>query len=111
MKPLANFSPAHPGMLIRQHILLVSGLTPADLARMMGLSRPALHYILHGRLSITAATAVRLAAVFGVAARKWLELQQRYDIALAELQLADELASATHYRGPEIDFDRLFAAD
>jgi antitoxin HigA-1 len=109
MTPSETVLPVHPGVFICLHILPASGLAPAELARMMGVSRAALHYILHGRQGITAATALRLAAVFGVSAESWLELQQRYDIARAKIQLSDALAAVDPYRGEAIDFDRLLA--
>ncbi len=103
--------PAHPGYFIRQHVLPAAGLTSAELSRMMGISQAALHYILSGRTSISASTAVRLSVVFDVPAKSWLDLQQRYDIAMAELKLSEVLPLLTPYRGQAIDLNQMLAGD
>lgn len=45
--------------------------------------------IIHGRRSITAETALRLAQFFGTSAQLWVNLQARYDLDVA----ADKLKS------------------
>jgi antitoxin HigA-1 len=40
--------------------------------------------ILNGRRAISADTALRLARHFGTSARFWMNLQTRYDLAVAE---------------------------
>ena len=70
------------------------------LAVQLGICPSALHYILHGRNGLTASTAVRLAAISGIPARRWLELQSRYDIGLATRTLADELSEIVPCVGP-----------
>jgi len=102
MKQFADTVPSHPGQFISEFVLPASRMTAAELARSLRLSTVAIHYVLRGRRSITPATAVRLAALFDVPAKAWLDLQQRYDIALAASELADELAQIIPYDGPPL---------
>jgi plasmid maintenance system antidote protein VapI len=53
--------------------------------------------IVLGRRSITADTAARLAAFFGVSAQDWLNLQASYDVQTAQERLADELSRIPRY--------------
>ncbi len=47
--------------------------------------------IVHGRRSITADTALRLARYFGTSPELWMNLQQNYDLAIAEDELSDKI--------------------
>lgn len=100
--------PTHPGLLLQRFLAAQPGMTAQALAARLGLSNVALHYILHGRNRITAATALRLAAMFGVPAHRWLELQDRFEIAKAEIALARELNAIQPYSGSELNLDSLF---
>jgi antitoxin HigA-1 len=108
MKYLPDPQPSHPGFLIQRLLVEGSGMTARTMALHLGLSPAALHYVLHGRNGITASTAVRLEAMFGVPAKHWLELQSEYDIAVAERNLAGELAEIAPYAGPGLNLDGLF---
>lgn len=46
---------------------------------------------MHGKRAITADTALRLGKYFGVDPQFWLNLQSRYDLELAEDNVADEI--------------------
>jgi len=102
MQQFADTNPCHPGNFIREFVLPAACMTAAELARSLNLSNAAIHYLLSGRNSITPAIAVRLAALFDVPAKAWLDLQQRYDIALATIKLAHELAQIIPYDGPPL---------
>lgn len=102
MKHFANSPPLHPGNFISQVILPASQLTASQLARGLRVTPVAVHHLLHGRSGITPNLAVRLSAFFGSPARQWLDLQRTYDVAIAELKLADELAQIAPYSGPPL---------
>ena len=75
-------SPAHPGLILREYI--TDGLTVAALARHLGIPRANLSMILHGRLGISALTAIKLAEAFPTSSPQfWMNLQSQYDIAAA----------------------------
>jgi len=49
--------------------------------------------ILNGKRAVSAETALRLARHFGVSAQFWMNLQSRYDLALAERELGARVAA------------------
>jgi len=99
MKQFVPVIPTHPGHVIRQHVLQALGLSAAELARSLRFNKVALHYVLHGRTGISPALAVRLACFSNISAEDWLNLQQRYDMALAQLKSAEKLAKIVPYGG------------
>jgi len=57
---------------------------PHQLARNMGVPTNRVTQILHGTRSVTGDTALRLAHFFGTTAQFWLNLQNLYDLRLAQ---------------------------
>jgi addiction module HigA family antidote len=51
-----------------------------------------IHAIVHGTRAITADTALRLGAFFGVAPETWLNLQSEYDLRIARRTTGQEIA-------------------
>jgi addiction module HigA family antidote len=76
-------SPAHPGELLREDVLGELGLSVAEAARRLGVSRVALSRVLHGHAGVTPALALRLEAAGVSSAEFWLRLQAAYDLAQA----------------------------
>lgn len=71
-------------------------MTPLDLSatklgHILGVPRNRITEIMRGRRGISGDTALRLARYFGVAARFWLHLQNRYDLDVAEDAAGDEI--------------------
>lgn len=83
--------PVHPGRLLRDRVLPAMGVSVADAARELGVSRQILHRILAGRAGVTPGMAVRLGRYSGIGAVEWLDLQARHDLRLAERALAPDL--------------------
>lgn len=50
-----------------------------------------IHAIVHGNRSITADTALRLGAYFGVTPETWLNLQSEYDLRIARRAAGKEI--------------------
>ena len=75
--------PLHPGEVLRD-VLADAGLTVNALA--LGLRVPAnrIGGIVKGKRRITGDTALRLARYFGTSAQMWMNLQAKYDLAIAE---------------------------
>ncbi len=74
----------HPGATLKRRFLDPIGLTPYGLAKAIGVQQTRLSQIIHGRRGITADTAVRLGAFFGVPPRWFLDIQTRWDLERAE---------------------------
>lgn len=72
----------HPGLLVRQKCILDNGLTVADAARILGVTRQTLNNLVNGRAGISSEMAVRLAKAFGDSEEAWMKLQFAYDLAL-----------------------------
>jgi len=80
----------HPGTILKEEFLEPYDLSQSELARRLHVDKRRINELVHGQRSITADTANRLAAFFGTTVAFWLNLQNRYEIDLAEDE-ADEI--------------------
>ncbi len=71
------------------------GITQNKLAVSIGVPPRRINEIVHGKRGITADTALRLGKYFGTSAQFWLNLQSRYDLDVAEDQVAEQIAAIT----------------
>ncbi len=84
------YNPPHPGETLREDVLPALGLSVAEAARQLGVSRVALSRVLHGRAGISVDLARRLEAWLrkpdgrGPSAETWLRGQVAYDLWHAE---------------------------
>lgn len=72
--------PTHPGELIREDLLPEIGLSQAQLARLMGVSRKTISDLVNERRRVTPDISFRLARVFNSTPEMWLTMQQAVDI-------------------------------
>ena len=75
-------NPAHPGEIIRTICLEPKGISVADAAEWLGISRKTLYKIINGKGAVTPEMALRLELVFGSTAQTWLNMQTTYDLWL-----------------------------
>jgi addiction module HigA family antidote len=73
-------NPPHPGLGIRDDIEAL-GLTIAEAAAGLGITRQQLYNVISGRSGITPEMAVRLEKALGGSAPHWMRLQNAYEIA------------------------------
>jgi antitoxin HigA-1 len=73
----------HPGELLGEELDALS-MSAAELARKIKVPTNRVTQILNGTRSITGDTALRLAHFFGRSAQFWLNLQNLYELRLAE---------------------------
>jgi len=73
----------HPGEHLAEELEALD-MRAAELARNIGVPTNRVTQILHGTRSITGDTALRLAHFFGTSAQFWLNLQNLYDLRLAQ---------------------------
>ena len=83
-------SAIHPGEHLADAIAKIS-ITATQLAHDLQVPPNRITAILHGQRAITADTALRLARYFGTSAAFWMNLQQLYDLRLAELEIGEIL--------------------
>jgi addiction module HigA family antidote len=74
----------HPGEILLEEFLRPLNLSPTRLATEIHVAATRISEITHGRRSITAETAIRLARYFGTTPEFWLRLQARYDLESVE---------------------------
>lgn len=73
-------NPPHPGEIIKRLCLDPLGVSIAEAAQALGISRKTLSAILNGRAGISPEMAVRLSMAFGTSAESWLNQQTQYDL-------------------------------
>src|SRR4051794_12000554 len=89
--PRRERPPTHPGELVREILEEHYGLTIAEAARRLRISRGSLQAALSGRASLKPELALRLGRLFGKPPELWLRMQQACDLWEAERRLAAEL--------------------
>lgn len=88
MKTLPNI---HPGEVLLEEFLGPMCISQNALARAAGVPPRRINEIVLGKRSISADTAVRLAAVLGTSERFWLGLQADYDLEEARRAIGKDL--------------------
>jgi addiction module HigA family antidote len=83
--------PIHPGEILMEEFLEPLGISQYRLAKDISVPPRRINEIVHGKRSITADTALRLARFFGTTDRFWLNLQVRYDLEVEKDRLSDVL--------------------
>lgn len=76
--PMKN--PAHPGILLKDDLDEL-GLSVAEAAKGLGVTRQQLYNVISGKSGITPEMAIRLEKAVGSNADHWLRLQAAYDLA------------------------------
>jgi len=76
----------HPGVFLADEIAY-RGIKQAELARMLGISRPELSLVINGRRNMTIALAIKLEEALDIKAETWMNLQMRYEIDRARKRL------------------------
>lgn len=78
-----QLTPIHPGEILRDDFMLPLELSINRLARDLHVPPARIHSIVHGQRGVSADTALRLEAYFGVSAETWITLQANYDLRVA----------------------------
>ncbi len=84
--------PVHPGRLLRRE-LKARNLSANAMARALRVPPGRIIEILNGRRGISAETALRIGRYFGNGGRFWLDLQSRYDLAVAQRDRGRQIAA------------------
>jgi len=88
--------PVHPGEILSEDLLKPLGISLNRLDLRVPVTR--VSEIVHGRRSITADTALRLARYFETTPEFWMNLQAAYDLDSAQRASADRIARDVHPR-------------
>ncbi len=85
-------TPIHPGEHLAAELREI-GITPAELSRQIDVPVNRITGIIHGQRGVTADTALRLGHWFGTSPQFWMNLQQLYELRLAESEVGAEIAA------------------
>ncbi|MBE7439167.1 MAG: HigA family addiction module antidote protein [Spirochaetales bacterium] len=94
MKRIRNI---HPGEILSEEFLTPMGISAYRLAKETGMPQTRIGDIIHGKRSISADTALRLARFFGVSPQFWLGLQNDYDLEEQKKNLRNDLERMSTY--------------
>ena len=92
--------PIHPGEVLLEDFMRPLGLSQYRLAQELNVPALRISQIVHGKRAVTADTALRLARYFGTSANVWMRLQARYDLEVAEAELAERVKREVKVRQP-----------
>ena len=90
---MTRLEPVHPGEVLKHDFMEPFALSSNALARAVGVTPARINEIVRGRRGITAETALRLARYFRTDAQSWMNLQDRYELAVAKRRVEDALAA------------------
>ena len=93
-------APSRHKLLGRAQRRRIPGRSQYALAKAIGVPPRRINEIVKGQRSITADTAVRLAAFFGTDAQSWMNLQTHYDTELAKERIGTEFLAEIQFQGP-----------
>jgi addiction module HigA family antidote len=91
-------TPVHPGEHLAEELREL-GITAAELSRQIDVPVNRVTGIIHGQRGITADTALRLAHWFGTSPQFWMNLQQLYELRLAESEVGAKIAALPRRAG------------
>jgi antitoxin HigA-1 len=84
-------SPIIPGEILKEEFMDPHGISANALARDIDVPANRISEIIAGRRTITADTALRLGAYFGIEPQFWLNLQSNYDLRIARRSVGAEI--------------------
>jgi len=91
-----KLKPVHPGEILREEFLKPLHLSMNKLALDLRVPVTRVADIVNERRGITADTALRLARYFRNAPAFWMNLQTRYDLEVAQDEIAAKVARDVH---------------
>jgi len=91
--------PMHPGEVLREEFLVPLEMSAGMLAKVCGIPRTRIERLANEETGVTADTALRLGKALGTSAQLWLNLQNAYDIRIAQKAIGKDLAGITQVTG------------
>lgn len=83
--------PTHPGEMLREDFMPDYGLTAAQLAKAVGVTRQTVNELLRERRAVSPTMALRLARLFGNSPEFWLNAQRAVDLWVAQQAVRDDV--------------------
>ena len=88
---MREYSPIHPGEILREEFLLPMEISQYQLAKDIGVPPMRISKIVREQRGISADTALRLARYFGMSVEFWMGIQMHYNIEMAKMELSNRL--------------------
>jgi len=88
--------PVHPGEALREEFMLPLSLSPAVVAKGLGVASITVNRLAQGRQPVTAEMALRLSRYLGTTPDFWIGLQGQYDLDVAQDEAEDRIAKEVH---------------
>jgi addiction module HigA family antidote len=85
-------TPIHPGEHLAEELKEI-GFSAAELARQIAVPINRITGIINGQRGVTADTALRLGHWFGTSPHFWMNLQQMYELRVAEREVGAQIAT------------------
>jgi antitoxin HigA-1 len=95
-----SLTPIHPGEHLAEELAALR-MTAGQLARQLAVPTNRVTEILRGQRAITGDTALRLGHFFGTSAGFWLNLQNLYELRLAEEKMGAAISALPTLKAPE----------
>lgn len=73
-------NPTHPGEILLEDVLPALNMTQGDLAKRLGVSRPSVSELLHGKRSLSPDMALRIGRLTNTTLQSWLHMQAAVDL-------------------------------
>ncbi len=86
-----KLKPVHPGEILREEFMVPLGLSMNKVAKALRVPVTRIADIVNERRGITADTALRFARYFRNSPAFWMNLQTRYDLEVAEDEIARQV--------------------
>lgn len=96
--------PSHPGEVLREDFLAPTGMSVNALAKALNVTAARMNEIVREERGVTPETALRLARFFGGDAQSWLNLQQAYDLKVAEKESLKKILKEVRSRQSDDGF-------
>ena len=84
--------PIHPGRVLKRE-MMARGLSANKLSLALRVPSGRITQILNGKRGVSAESALRLSRYFGNSARFWMNLQTRYELMVAELDIGSKVSA------------------
>ncbi len=72
--------PAHPGLLLKQDVLIPLGLSVTEAAKYLGVSRKTLSELINEKASLSPDMAIRIGKATNTSPESWLNMQSKLDL-------------------------------
>ena len=84
-----GMAPLHPGAVLKGLYLEPMEITITQAAIKLGIARKTLSQLVNGHMGVSAEMAIRLSKALETTPQLWMNMQQSYDLWVAEKKTAD----------------------